>query len=170
AALRDGRIDLGAMRPDELREAITRPAAAAGLEFEPGLVELQPRDIGASADGPDPGALPLLAHALLATWQQRSGRTLTVAGYQLAGGVHGAAVALAERAYTGLRPADRDRARRLLLRLVGVGEDDRPTRRRVARSRLLRHLPDAAAVLEALARARVVTLDEHHVELSHPAL
>jgi len=170
AALRDGRIDLGAMRPDELREAITRPAAAAGLEFEPGLVELLLRDIGASADGPDPGALPLLAHALLATWQQRSGRTLTVAGYQLAGGVHGAAVALAERAYTGLRPADRDRARRLLLRLVGVGEDDRPTRRRVARSRLLRHLPDAAAVLEALARARVVTLDEHHVELSHPAL
>lgn len=170
AALRDGRLDLGAMRPDELRDAITRPATAAGLELEPGLVELLLRDIGASADGYDPGALPLLAHALLATWQQRSGRTLTVAGYQLAGGVHGAAVAAAERAYASLRSADRDRARRLLLRLVQVGEDGRLTRHRVTRARLLRHVPDAVGVLDAFARARVVTLDEHHVELTHEAL
>ncbi len=170
AALQTGRLDLGAMRPDELREAITRPATAAGLELEPGLVELLLRDVGASADGYDPGALPLLAQALLATWQQRSGRTLTVAGYQLAGGVHGAAVTVAERAYASLRSADRDRARRLLLRLVQVGEDGRLTRHRVARARLLRHVPDAVAVLDAFARARVVTLDEHHVELTHEAL
>ncbi|WP_341770939.1 hypothetical protein [Actinocrispum wychmicini] len=41
--------------------AISRPAAVAGLDMEPGLVELLMLDVG---DGP--GALPLLSQALLA--------------------------------------------------------------------------------------------------------
>jgi Novel STAND NTPase 1 len=49
----------------------------AGLRLEPGLVELILRDVAR-----EPGALPLLSHALRVTWEQRDGRTLTVEGYR----------------------------------------------------------------------------------------
>ena len=55
----------------ELTSAITEPARFAGLKLEPGLVDLVLRDIAA-----EPGALPLLSHALRATWERRDGRTV----------------------------------------------------------------------------------------------
>ena len=63
---------IGAMTPDELREAITAPAEKNGWDFQPGLVDLILDDVGT-----EPGALPLLSHALLETWKRRQGRTLT---------------------------------------------------------------------------------------------
>ena len=69
-------------RMDEagLRAAIEGPAHQAGLLLEPGLVDLLVREV----EG-EPGALPLLSHALRETWAHREGRTLTVAGYQAIG-------------------------------------------------------------------------------------
>jgi hypothetical protein len=64
---------LGAMSEEELRRAITEPARLAGLKLENGLVDLIIRDIAG-----EPGALPLLSHALHATWERRDGRTLTI--------------------------------------------------------------------------------------------
>jgi hypothetical protein len=70
--------------------------AKAGLNLKPGLIELLLRDLASSSSAGttgatyEPGALPLLSHALLATWHHRARRTLTVAGYQSAGGIHGA--------------------------------------------------------------------------------
>ena len=78
---------LGAMTGDELERAVVEPAHLAGLRLEPGLVELAVREVAG-----EPGALPLLSHALRATWERRDGRTLTVEGYRESGGV-GAAVA-----------------------------------------------------------------------------
>ncbi len=49
-----------------------------------------------------PGALPMLSHALLETWRRRRGRTLTLAAYEEAGGVRGAIAATAEQVYGGL--------------------------------------------------------------------
>ena len=46
--------------------------------------------------GDEPGALPLLEHALLETWQRRSGRRMTLKGYAAAGGVKGAIAHTAE--------------------------------------------------------------------------
>jgi transcriptional regulator with XRE-family HTH domain len=72
-----GPVALGPMSAEQLHAVITRPAQAEGLEWEPGLVELLLRDLGVAEDagadaaGYDPGALPLLAHALRSTWQQR---------------------------------------------------------------------------------------------------
>jgi DNA-binding SARP family transcriptional activator len=66
---------------DRLRAAIEGPARAAGLRLEHGLVDLLLRD----SEG-EPGALPLLSHALAETWLRRDGRLLTVTGYQDAGG------------------------------------------------------------------------------------
>lgn len=37
--------------------------------------------------GDEPGALPLLSHALLETWKRRRGRMMTLAGYAGAGRV-----------------------------------------------------------------------------------
>ena len=53
---------------ERLRSSIEGPARVAGLKLEPGLVDLLLRD---AAD--EPGALPLLSHALAETWRKRRG-------------------------------------------------------------------------------------------------
>ncbi|MDN3023695.1 AAA family ATPase [Streptomyces sp. S.PB5] len=174
-ALQHRHMVLGPLTTTELREAVTGPAKAVGLELEPGLAELIVREV--SADGPrgahDAGALPLLSHALLATWQRRKGGRLTLAGYRAAGGIQGAVAATAERAWSGLDPAARTAARLLLLRLVRLGEDTQATRRRGTRRRLAEESRDPEKTeesLEALVRARLVTLDAESVEITHEAL
>ncbi|WP_049714643.1 helix-turn-helix domain-containing protein [Streptomyces caatingaensis] len=179
AALRDGHLPLGPMNLAQVREAITGPAREAGLAVEPGLVEILLRDAAMTTDTTGdlttplrPGVLPLLSHALLATWQHRENGTLTVAGYQRTGGISGAVAATAERAYTGLSPLRRSAARQLLLHLVHVDETGE-TGRRMERPKLLERTGDpdtAGAVLDAFADARLLTLDAGHVELAHEAL
>ncbi|MFF0014587.1 AAA family ATPase [Streptomyces sp. NPDC005374] len=174
-ALQHRHMVLGPLTVGELREAVTAPARAVGLELEPGLAELIVREV--SADGPrgahDAGVLPLLSHALLATWQRRKAGRLTLAGYRAAGGIQGAVAATAERAWTGLDPAARTAARLLLLRLVRLGEDTHATRRRGTRRQLAAESTDPGKTeesLEALVRARLVTLDAETVEITHEAL
>ncbi|MEV5987346.1 hypothetical protein AB0L85_20340 [Streptomyces sp. NPDC052051] len=174
-ALQHRHMVLGPLTTTELREAVTGPAKAVGLELEPGLAELIVREVG--ADGPrgahDAGVLPLLSHALLATWQRRKAGRLTLAGYRAAGGIQGAVAATAERAWSGLDPAARTAARLLLLRLVRLGEDTQATRRRGTRRRLTTESADPARTeeaLEALVRARLLTLDAETVEITHEAL
>ncbi|MFF5365996.1 hypothetical protein [Streptomyces sp. NPDC013187] len=174
-ALQHRHMVLGPLTTAELREAVNGPAKAVGLELEPGLAELIVREV--SADGPggahDAGVLPLLSHALLATWQRRKAGRLTLAGYRAAGGIQGAVAATAERAWTGLDPAARTAARLLLLRLVRLGEDTQATRRRGTRRQLAKESADPGKTeesLEALVRARLVTLDAETVEITHEAL
>ncbi|MEV5430558.1 AAA family ATPase [Streptomyces sp. NPDC052701] len=174
-ALQHRHMVLGPLTTTELREAVTGPAKAVGLELEPGLAELIVREV--SADGPrgahDAGVLPLLSHALLATWQRRKAGRLTLAGYRAAGGIQGAVAATAERAWSGLDPAARTAARLLLLRLVRLGEDTQATRRRGTRRQLAAESTDPGKTeesLEALVRARLVTLDAETVEITHEAL
>ncbi|MFF7636191.1 helix-turn-helix domain-containing protein [Kitasatospora sp. NPDC008050] len=150
-----GLLALGPMTGAELHEAITRPAAEAGLLLEPGLVEVLLRDLGPvelPPSGPPDrraatavlplqpgvaGVLPLLSHALLATWQYREGRALTVAGYLRTGGVHGAIAATAESLFAGLSADGRQTARQLLLRLIHLSEENEATRHPVAHQQLL---------------------------------
>ncbi|MFD8431815.1 hypothetical protein ACFV1R_29920 [Streptomyces coelicoflavus] len=174
-ALQHRHMVLGPLTTAELREAVTAPARAVGMELEPGLAELIIREV--STDGPqgahDAGVLPLLSHALLATWQRRKAGRLTLAGYRAAGGIQGAVAATAERAWSGLDPAARAAARLLLLRLVRLSEDTQATRRRSTRRRLAEESGDPGKTeesLEALVRARLVTLDADTVEITHEAL
>ncbi|TDE30796.1 WD40 repeat domain-containing protein [Nonomuraea mesophila] len=180
-SLRDGHLPLGPLTLPELREIISGPARAAGLTMEPGLAELLLRDMGVppgTADygtGPvhEPGALPLLSHTLLATWTRRKGNTLTVDGYRASGGVSGAVAATAEHVYRGLDPHGQEIARRVLLQMVCVGEDNVEARRPVdLRSLPEPHFPAAATaeVVESFARARLLTLDADHAQLAHEAL
>ncbi|MDX3386264.1 hypothetical protein PV682_33110 [Streptomyces niveiscabiei] len=172
AVARSGLL-VGPMTRDELREAITGPAAAAGLNVERALTA---RVIDEVVD--QPGALPMLSHALLETWRRRRARLLTLAAYEETGGVRGAIAATAERVY-GELPPDRARsARRVLLRLIAPGWasplPDRSrepgggtadTRRPASRAEL-----GDSEVLEHLADARLITLDGDTVELAHEAL
>ncbi|MFF4208853.1 hypothetical protein ACFYZE_05630 [Streptomyces sp. NPDC001796] len=174
-ALQHRHMVLGPLTTAELREAVSGPAKAVGLELEPGLAELIVREV--SVDGPrgahDAGVLPLLSHALLATWQRRKAGRLTLVGYRAAGGIQGAVAATAERAWSGLDPAARTAARLLLLRLVRLGEDTQATRRRGTRRQLAEESTDPGKTeesLEALVRARLVTLDAETVEITHEAL
>ncbi|MFE3553014.1 AAA family ATPase [Streptomyces kronopolitis] len=174
-ALQHRHMVLGPLTAAELREAVTGPAKAVGLELEPGLAELIVREVSAGGLGGahDAGVLPLLSHALLATWQRRKAGRLTLAGYRAAGGIQGAVAATAEQAWSGLDPTARTAARLLLLRLVRLGEDTQATRRRGTRRQLAEESADprrTAESLEALVHARLVTLDAEAVEITHEAL
>lgn len=166
---------IGQMTVQELRRAIEQPAKRGGWEFEPGLVDMLLNDIGAQGAGnPEPGALPLLSHALLATWERRRGHTLTLEGYHASGGVRGAIAETAESVFTDqLNHAQQELARDVFLRLTELGEGTEDTRRRAALNELVRQSGEAAqlrAVLNILAEARLITLNEASAEVSHEAL
>ena len=153
---------VGPMRRHELRRAIELPARRAGLRVEPELVDALLADV----EG-EPGALPLLSTALLELWQQRDGRRLTLGAYERTGGVLGAVARLAEAAYDRLEPAQREQARRIMLRLAG----DAGVRARVPIGELDDAQEDpAGGVLSVLAADRLIAIGEGEVEVAHEAL
>jgi WD40 repeat protein/DNA-binding SARP family transcriptional activator len=164
-ALESQQFYIGPMSASELRRAIELPAQRAGLEFQSGLVDLILRDVG-----DEPGALPLLSHALLETWRRRRGRQLALAGYAGAGGVHGAIARSAEQVYQDLRPEHQALARRIFLRLTELGEGTEATRRRAALSELLAYAGPVEVVLQRLAEARLIIIGEEAAEVAHEAL
>jgi WD40 repeat protein/DNA-binding SARP family transcriptional activator len=149
---------------DDLRQAIKGPATQAGLHLEHGLVDLLVRD----TDG-EPGAMPLLSHALAETWRRRDGRVLTVEGYRATGGIRGAVARAAERLYESLPEEQRSTVRSVLLRLVAPAIDGEPVRSRVPTHSLTGD-PARHRVVDLLVRARLVTTDADSVELAHEAL
>ena len=164
---------IGPMNRAELQRAIEEPAKPH-WEFEPGLVDLILRDVGATEDGvPEPGALPLLSHALLETWRRRRENTLTFSGYVTAGGVYGAIAETAEREYEHLSPEQRLIARNIFLRLTELGEGTEDTRRRASLDELVlepRQKETVGQVLQTLADARLISTGRDSVEVAHEAL
>ena len=121
------------------------------------------------------GRLPLLAYALRQTWLHREGRRLTVAGYEASGRIDGAVAKAADSVYTELKPAGREALRRVLLRLVKLGEGTPDSRRQVTFGELADPQDSTRssvtrAVLKELVRARLVTADQDTVEIVHDAL
>ncbi|MFI5987359.1 hypothetical protein ACIBEA_41630 [Streptomyces sp. NPDC051555] len=166
-ALRDeAQILLGPPSQAELREIVVRPAARAGMRLDPELATVVLADAAEQ-----PGSLPLVSHALLETWHQRTGEELTAATYRACGGVRGALAQTAEGAYQRLAP-QQDLARRIFLRLAALGEGTEDTRRPIARAELSGLAADDALdeVLELLAGARLIVLDGEVVQLAHEAL
>jgi hypothetical protein len=112
--------------------------------------------------GHEPGALPLLSHALMETWQRRRGRILTLSGYASSGGVRGAIAETAEAVFADqFTPEQRTIARRVFLRLTELNDETSAgeTRRRATFEEL-----------QALADARLITTREDSVEVAHEAL
>jgi len=168
---------IGPMSTEELRKAVEEPVRHGHWEIEQGLVDLLLHDIGANTgSAPEPGALPLLSHALLETWQHRRGRTLTLSGYTASGGVRGAIAETAEAVFHDqLELEQRTIARQIFLRLTELGSDDATadTRRRVNFDELVSKPEEREAVqqvLLTLADARLITTEQDSVEVAHEAL
>ncbi|MCT9931862.1 WD40 repeat domain-containing protein [Planotetraspora sp. A-T 1434] len=177
AAVENAQFLVGPMTESELRRAITGPAAAAGLELEPGLADIVLSDLRSHAgtDRYGAGVLPLLSQAMLLTWEKREGHTLTSHGYGLTGGVSDAVRSTAETVYSELS-ADRQRiTREIFLQMAVIGPNGRPTRRRATRAELYGEhgadrLQDVNAVLNAFATRRLVVLNADAAEIAHDAL
>ncbi|WP_331732147.1 hypothetical protein [Streptomyces sp. NBC_00989] len=166
AALLGTSLLVAPMSADELREAIVKPATAQGLTVERALTDRIVADVT-----DQPGGLPLMSHALLETWRRRRVRTLTLKGYEAAGGVRGAITQTAEDLYASLSPQEAALARQVMLRLIAPGEDSDDTSRPARRAELdADGSGDTAVVLDRLARARLITLDDDTVDLAHEAL
>jgi len=160
--LQGGQVNLGPMNAEELRLAVTQPAAALGVGFEQGLAQ---RIIDA-VDG-QPGHLPLVEFVLQKLWQARQGGGLRHRDYEELGELEGAIAHTANTVYQGLPAADQARAEKLFLQLVQVGETQAPTRRRAKLAEM-----DAATrkILLGLADARLLVTDADTVEVAHEAL
>ncbi|MDX8034287.1 hypothetical protein SK803_29065 [Lentzea sp. BCCO 10_0856] len=158
-ALDGAQLLVGPMSTDELRRAITEPAQHVGAAVETALVTRLVADVAGQ-----PAALPLVQHALVETWHRRRGMTLSLVGYEEAGGVEHAIARTAEVVYDQLTEDQRHTARMIFLRLIALGEGTEDTKRRTTRDGL------DAEVLEHLANARLVTVTEQHAELTHEAL
>ncbi|MGW0807392.1 caspase, EACC1-associated type [Nonomuraea sp. NPDC002799] len=157
------------MTEAESRAAIEQPAVRSGLSLEAGLTDLVLEDLRA-LDWPD-GVLPLLSHALLTTWQRRTGGVLTMAGYRAAGGVARAVATSGEEALRRLSAESEPIARDLLVRMIRVDERTGGTRRRVPVASLAAEGPSVAGqVLAELVRARLVVVDGAEAEPAHDAL
>lgn len=170
---------IGAMSRDELFRVIVLPAARDDWKIQEGLVELMLDDVG-----DEPGALPLLSHALLETWQRRRGRTMTLSGYKESGGVRGAIAKTAETVFRQrLTVAQQPIARMIFMRLTELGEsvdsETPDTRRRALFSELITRstdVPTLEAVLNILVDSRLVMTDfippgeVKVVEVCHEAL
>lgn len=148
---------------DEVARAIEVPASRAGLEVEPALVDALVAETAGAV-----GALPLLQTTLLQLWAARDGQVLRFESHRAMGGLRGAVGRLAEETFGKLSAEDQALTRRILLRLAG-GEDGALVRRRVPLADL-RRLDGAPRVVEALVAARLLTVDDELVELSHEAL
>ncbi|MFH9677802.1 AAA family ATPase [Streptomyces sp. NPDC017405] len=172
-ALRDRAVLVEPMTAGELRAAIEEPAARSGLQLDDGLADLMLHEFGAMrGDRPVAGALPLLAHALWATWRRRAGTRLTIAGYRATGGIAQAIATTADEVYESLDPESRHAVRHILTRLVRVGDGAPDTARPMDRSTVVRGLPEepARAAIELLTTRRLLTLDQDTARISHEAL
>ena len=162
-----------------LRRATERQADHVGLRFEAGLGGAILDDV----EG-EPGAMPLLQHALLLLWQRRHGRWLRWEEYRVVGGIRQAIAHTADEVYLGLAGQEQARMRDILLRLTRLedapaGAESRDTRRRVGLAELVPAGSEPAetiALVKRLADARLVVTSlnaasrQEEVEVAHEAL
>ena len=181
AALQNGQIIVRPMTSAELRRAIVNPARQLGYDVEPSLVEVILRDLNPRTPGEyeaaahDPGALPFLSHALHSAWERSHGRKLSVEAYLSAGGVDRSIANAADEVFGELTEPQQDCARRLLLRLIRTGDETVAARRSIRLVEIedrggTSEANDTHQVLDAFVAARLLTISNDHVEITHGAL
>lgn len=162
------------MGPEELTQAIVKPAERVGLKLEPGLVNEILNDISGQ-----PASLPLLQFALTELYSSRKGNALTHKAYTDSGGVSGAMTRRADEIFMMLSPESKEAAKQLFLRLVTPGDGTEDTRRRVFLSELLSIEGDSRLlqqVTELFGKRRLLSFDNDPttrmptVEIAHEAL
>jgi hypothetical protein len=114
-----------------------------------GLVDIILGDVAS-----EPGALPLLEHALFELWKRRESRTLSLQGYRESGGVKGGIARTAEEISRSFKPDEQIIVRPILLRLTQLGEGTEDTRRRASMNELV-HAPEETEAVERIVRRLV---------------
>jgi WD40 repeat protein len=173
--MQDGMFVVGPMTGTELREAITGPAAATGLQIDVDLTDTVLADLRAASQDEAEGILPLLSQAMMLTWGKRDGNRLTVQGYNETGGVARSVEFGAEAVYEALPDAGQQIASEIFRGLVLVGPDGQLARRTVPRAELAAGRRDAArralgTVVEAFASSRLLVLDGDMIQIAHDVL
>jgi hypothetical protein len=168
------------MDTTELRRAMEKQAAKVNLRFEAGLSNTILDEVQG-----EPGAMPLLQHALLELWKRRHGRWLRDDEYLAIGGVKKAIAETAEAVYRDLSAHDQERVRDIFVRLTRLdeepvrAEDRRDSRQRVRLGELTPAGSDPAptkALVKRLADVRLlvttrnVATGHEEVEVAHEAL
>jgi energy-coupling factor transporter ATP-binding protein EcfA2 len=119
----------------DLEEAIASPANLQGYQLERGLLGTIQQEVV----GQEKGCLPLLQFTLTELWEQRDRQThlLTVAKYNELGGVIGALNRHAKKLYESFTEQQQDWVKRIFLRLVRTGIQEKDTRQRQPKVKLL---------------------------------
>ncbi|WP_330349118.1 NACHT and WD repeat domain-containing protein [Streptomyces sp. NBC_00582] len=183
-AVERNQVIVGPLSRTGVREAILHPSRTVGLDVEPGLVPVLMRDLGTpepgdeaeeadQADAYEIGRLPLLAHALRATWLRRAGHALTVEGYEATGGIAHSVTVEADRCFDQLDAQARKTAQHVFLRLIKFGDGTHDTRRPVRYTELLgegARSHEVAEVIEAFTRGRLLTREQETVTITHEVL
>jgi WD40 repeat protein len=152
-ALRDHPFLLAPIGTEFLEDVITKPAQKAQLRLEPSLVRRLVADTGSGE------ALPLLAFTLARLVEGlQPGDRVGLDRYAAIGGVHGSVELQAEAALATVLTNDCTEADALatLMSFVALDDSGRPVRRRRRRSDLA---PKTAAIVDAFAQARLLTID-----------
>ncbi|HSR31958.1 MAG TPA: hypothetical protein VLY63_15450, partial [Anaerolineae bacterium] len=168
------------MNEAQLRNAMERQRGAVGLHFEADLANTMLDDVRG-----EPGAMPLLQHALRELWQRRHGIWLKASEYRAIGKAQGAIAKSAGDLYDNLSPEEQNRVRDIFVRLtrldddVAPGTDWRDTRRRATMEELVpadRDPRETESLVNRLATAQLVVVStdpatrKAEVEVSHEAL
>ncbi len=171
---------VGPMGPAELRKVIEQQAEAAGLRFEDGLCQ---RIMGELQN--EPGAMPLLQHALLILWNRRRGKWLKSSEYDAFGGIRKGIARTADDTLLSYPQDKQELIKNIFLRLIrvdessNIGGDKRDTRRRISISELLEQNNGTNIIkklISQLADKRLVITsfnlitNNEEIEISHEAL
>ena len=171
---------IGPMNTAELRAAMEQQARKVGLRFEADLSNT----ILDAVKG-EPGAMPLLQHALLEMWKRRHGRWLKTDEYRAIGGVQKAIAETAESIYAEVEPVEQQLIRDIFVRLTRLdadsvaGEERRDTRQRVRFDELIpadgeisvvRNLVQRLATVRLIVTSLNEATGQEEVEVAHEAL
>ena len=117
-AIQAHEVLIAPMNGPDLRRAIDQQAGVVGLRFEAELSFTIVEDVQN-----EPGAMPLLQHALMELWKRRHGRWLRVAEYHAIGKVQQAIAHSADQLYAQSAPEEQARMRDVFVRLTRLGEE-----------------------------------------------
>ncbi|MEO8698585.1 MAG: protein kinase [Kofleriaceae bacterium] len=154
--------------PERIRDVITGPASATGVQFESESMIAELVEATAQAGS---GGLPLLSFALAELWEarDRDRGVITQTALETMGGVAGALARHGDAVLAGMPAADRPHVRRVLLRLVtSVGTRVRRTEAELSVSE------GTKVALDALVKGRLLVVhdgdDGATFELAHEIL
>ena len=117
------------MNPQELQDAIEKPAQKLGVQLQEGLTKIILDTVSR-----EPGSLPLLEFALKLLWEKQSDGKLTHTAYEEIGGVEKALANHAEDVYQKLAEDEQQRVQHIFTQLVRPGAGTEDTRRLATRT------------------------------------